>query len=158
MPPVPSDAAWWNALNKVKPQQPGQELAYAENVTGAVQALGTVLTDLVGCSIFVPQSDRPVWVDAEFWLDVTTAPVGTGNAGLNVLNEAGAVLGGCLVPLESTSNAGFAVVHARFRIPPGTPAGTIRAAANRSGVAYVASVMHGAIGPAFRSYIAAVEH
>lgn len=136
----------------------GKEVAYAENVTAVAYPLTTATVALAGCSIVVPQSIRPQYLSFSFWVDVTTAPAATkaGMVGSNVIDEAGTVWGGDILPFEASGDtASFAQLQGEFRIPPNTPQHTYTVYANRSGdSAFRASVVHGGIGQAFRSYIA----
>ncbi len=137
---------------------PGAEVAYAENITGTTYTLTTTSTALAGTNIVVPLSLRPQYIIYEAWIDVTTAPAATktGMVGINVIDDLSTIISGDIIPFEGSGDtAAFAKIKGEVRIPPNTPQRAYSLVANRSGdTVFRANILNGAIGPAFRSYIA----
>lgn len=139
---------------------PGAELAYGKNESGTLQPLSTVLADIPGCVIAVPQSPRPIWLEASLIIDVVTSPAAgnTSTVSIGIQSDVGGdpLIGSAIMPVEPGGTQGYMTVSIRCRIDPNTPGKTYRVQSNKGGNAtFAASVMNGAIGAAFRSYIAA---
>ena len=139
---------------------PGAELAYAENITGTTQVLSTASTDVTGCVITVPQTPRPTWIEGFAMARPTTAPAGggSGTVALVVVDDQATpvTVGGNIMSFEGGSGTSGAVtLFFRARIAPNTPSRTYKLQANRGGQTWAGTIYNGAIGIAFRSYIAA---
>lgn len=144
----------------------GQEIFYSANVTGTTLALGSTLPTAAGtsllCSGLVPQSTRPIWLYAEAFADVTTAPAagGTGNVNLLVYDDQGTPVmadGSGIEPFESGSGtSGYARCAYSARIAPNTTSRTYTLYAYRTGDStFRASILNGANAPVYRSYLRA---
>lgn len=139
----------------------GIEVAYAENVTGVTTAISAAAVDVPGCVITVPANPRPVWLEANAFCDVSTAPASaaTGQLGVLITDDLGNSVAFANASIEggAGTNGQFNLI-ARCRIPPNTATRTYRMQANRGGSAFTYAIMNGAIAAAFRSYIAAFAH
>lgn len=135
----------------------GQELAYAENITGTTQTITTTAADVPGCVIVVPISARPVWVEASGIFDITTAPLAatTGTMQLSIMDEANGFVGTTILSTESGNTSGYFTAIVRARLGPVTSAKTLRVQANRGGSTFACALSNGAIASVFRTYIAA---
>lgn len=136
----------------------GQELAYAENVTGTVQVMTATATDVPGCVIVVPASVKPVWVEAYGIFDITSSPAAstTGTLQLSVMDESNAFVASAIASVEAGNTNGFFTVFARARLGPVASPKTLRVQANRGGSTFAATLGNGAIAPVFKTWIAAI--
>jgi hypothetical protein len=138
---------------------PGAEMGYSENISAVPYVLTTASVGLVGVSIVAPVSPRPMYIHMGAWADVTTTATAatTGNTGVNIVDETAAIIGGDLFPFEGADSQGYCQMKTMVRIAPNTPSHTYSLVASRSGNAnFRASIMHGAIGPAFRTFLALI--
>lgn len=137
----------------------GQELAYAENITGTVQTITTTATDVPGCVITVPASTKPVWVEAQGIFDITGAPAAatTGTMQLSIMDGA-AFVATAILSVEPGNTSGFFTVVVRGRLGPVAAPKTLRLQANRGGSAFAATLGNGSIDPVFKTFIAAFAH
>lgn len=145
--------------NNVLIHSSGQELAYAENITGTVQTMTATATDVPGCVITVPVSTRPVWVEAQGIFDITTAPAAgtTGTMQLSIMDGT-AFVATSILSVEPGNTSGFFTVVVRGRLGVVTSPKTLRLQANRGGSTFAATLGNGSIDPVFKSFIAAFAH
>lgn len=136
----------------------GQELAYAENATGVTTPITGGATDIVGCVITVQSNPRPVWVEANGFADMTTAPAAgsTTQLAIQITDDLGNPVGFANASVEGGAGTGgqFNLI-AKFRVPPNTPTRTYRVQAAKNGGVGAFQMMNGSISPVFRTYIAA---
>lgn len=134
----------------------GLELAYAENISGVVQAMTAAAADVPGCTIVVPVSQRPVWVEAQGIFDITGTPAAgtTGTMQLSIM-DGSAFVATAIASVEPGNTNGFFTVPVRGRLGPVTSPKTLRLQANRGGSTFAATLGNGNIDPVFKSYIAA---
>ncbi len=141
----------------------GQEVAYAENVSGTTQALTTTTTNLASLSaLTIPISQRPVWVSAEVHIDVTTTPAASSIAAvtLSLADDAGTILGFSSIVYTSAAatgiNNGTSRVYTRLDPAYLTVERVVRLQVGKDGNAtFAAQVMNGAVAPGYRSWIEA---
>ena len=139
----------------------GQELAYSANESGSTLALSTTMTSL-SCSITLPLSTRPIWIEAAAWADPTTAAaaLAAGTVAIQVQDDQGTpvVVGADIVTFEGNSGAaGFFQLKLRCRLAPNTTSRTYTLMASRGGDStFRASILNANGGSSqFRSYLAA---
>lgn len=130
----------------------GQELAYAENVTGTPLVVpAAVYTDVPGCAITVPTSVRPVYLIGRVYWDITAMPA-TASAMLNVITQLAAADGTGIDAASSTfagntsgSSSGFVEQKVEVRLGPVAAPTTYKVQAYRSSLSgFAASVLNGA--------------
>lgn len=135
----------------------GQELGYVEDVSGTPLALTTTPGNSTGLSMVVPNQARPVWLEGEVLVDVTTAPAasGTGNVTVQIKTSGGTIVASGTFPFESGSGtAGLGTCRVKYRVPPNTAQDTYTLWALRGGDStFRASLVNGFSGPASRSYL-----
>lgn len=146
---------------------PGTEIGYSANATATQLALATTAAPGAGtsllCSVVVPQTPRPVWLQAEATAKCTTAPAasGTGLVNLFVYDDQGTPVvadGAGSIAFESGSGtAGVINIRLTARIPPNTASRTYTLYANRSGDStFRAQIQNGLGSVVYRSYLTAI--
>lgn len=136
----------------------GLEIAYAENVTNTPLVLpAAAYTDIPGCSITIPPTVRPVWIEGRFYFDITASPAAgtTTNLQAVLTDELDANLDAGSLPLESNAVAtGFAEVRVMMRLGIVTAQKTIRLRGYRSNTAgFTGQILNGST--AAKSWITA---
>lgn len=160
-PSVTSDAELQAHAEDVLLHSSGQEIAYSENASGTTQALTTAMADVTGLTVVVPVNPRPVWVEAEVMLDPTALPAaGTPAAvALQVLDQNSTIHAYAYHGLDNLIHHGgsaYRHLSVRGRVGPVASELTLRLQALKAGdAAFAASLVHGAIAPAFKSWITA---
>lgn len=147
-------------LSKVTaPPVVGAELGYAANETGTVLTLSTSYADLSGCTLTLGQNTRPVWLEVQYTVDVTTAPAagGSGTVTWQIIDENSTAYGSGVCSFEGASGTqGFNTVTNRVRIAPNTAGHTYRVQVARGADAtFAARLLNGNIAPVYRSSLAA---
>jgi len=146
----------------ILPRQAGEvEIGYVVNETGTTQATPAVGTyvDVNGLSIVVPPQIRPVWIEWGFLVDVTAAPGAgfTSNVDSYVFDEDDVILGGQSVIVGPNGVLGNPSVLGKCRVGVPTEEKTYRIRWTRTGNAtFTGNIFHGAIHPAFRSWMSAI--
>jgi hypothetical protein len=104
------------------PIAPGKEIAYAENVTGVVTtaAHGGGSVDIPNCSIVIPATAEPVWIEGAAFLAQSVA--GTGAALVDIFEVgAGSASNADVRPLPNSTAAqlkNIGTLRPKFRLGP----------------------------------------
>lgn len=156
-----TQAALDDHANDISIHSSGIEVGYIANETGTTQTITTTSTDITGMVLEIPAQERPLWLEFNFVVDITTNSATATATTIfgEIVDENDTLVGAGFAVFEGASGtSSFWNVTGKTRIGPTTGTKTYRTKVWKAGngaSSFVGVVMNGQNSPVYRTWMAA---